>query len=111
MQGNKGFTLIEVLVALSILISTVSVIIPITSLLYKEKQILSDRRAIAFHLHDEMQPFLWEGLPPSVYNDRLQNKEVTFQFTTENEFIKGCASWENVKNTEETFCLYGMPQK
>ncbi|WP_165767881.1 type II secretion system protein [Virgibacillus indicus] len=113
MQNNKGFTLIEVLIALSVLLSAVSVIIPTITLLHQEKHVLSDRRAIAFHLHDEMQPFLWEGTNSSsaLFYEKIQNKQVTFQFLTENEYIKGCASWKNVKEIKETYCLYGLPQR
>lgn len=113
MLKNKGFTLIEVLIALSVLLSAVAVIIPTITLLHHEKHVLSDRRAIAFHLHDEMQPFLWEdpNSSPSIFTEEIQKKQVTFQFKPENEYIKGCASWKNVKNIKETFCFYGLPQK
>ncbi|WP_165769131.1 type II secretion system protein [Virgibacillus profundi] len=113
MLKNNGFTLIEVLVATSILMVAVSVIVPIIVLLNEEQQILSDRRVLAYRLHDELQPYIWEEnlSSPSLFHETIQNKNATFHFTKENDYIKGCVTWENVKKKDESFCLYGLPQK
>ena len=110
---SNGFTLIEVMIASSILMLVVTTFVPIFSLLNKERSILHDRRGVTSHLHDELQHVLWEGSKniPSQFTADIQNKEITFYFSKESEFIKGCASWKNVKKTDETICLYGYPSR
>lgn len=91
----------------------VTTFVPIFSLLTNERIILSDRRAIVNQLHDELQPHLWNNSPtaPTVLKKTVRVTPVTFDFTMENELIKGCANWKNVKKIKETICLYGYPQK
>lgn len=113
-MSNKGFTLIEVLIATSIIVVMVTSIVPIATLLNYEREILSDRRTITYLLHDELQPFIWEEdgkLFPVIYTKSIKNKIVTLRFTLQNEFIKGCAKWENVKQSNETVCLFGYPEE
>lgn len=111
--NSKGFTLIEVLIASSLLLLMVSTFVPIFSLLNNERSVLSDRRTISSQLHDELQHYLWDesAATPARFIDTIQHKEVTFRFNTENDFVKGCANWKNVKQSDEVICLYGIPQK
>lgn len=108
----NGFTFIEALVAMSIIIMLVATITPIQIILKQEKKQLQDKRKITLHLHDQLQTFIWN-------EKNLNNKEnvefiygvsVKFQFMYENEYIKGCASWKNVRNKYEEICLYGLKQ-
>lgn len=109
LSNNRGFTLIEVLVAFSLIMMLVTTFIPISSIIEKHTSILSDRRVISSKLHDELQKQLWEkkSLSSESVIIKVNKKAVTFFFTNENELIKGCAKWENVKNQNEKFCLYG----
>ncbi|WP_029271023.1 prepilin-type N-terminal cleavage/methylation domain-containing protein [Virgibacillus alimentarius] len=113
MNNNKGFTLIEVLVASSIIFTIVSTTVPITSLLLKEREILSDRRIITSRLHDELQPFLWEKKKtlPSTFIKTISETPVKFHFSYKEKLIKGCAEWENVKERNEKICIYGLLEK
>ncbi|WP_179151895.1 prepilin-type N-terminal cleavage/methylation domain-containing protein [Oceanobacillus senegalensis] len=112
LKSGNGFTLIEVIVATSIFFTLVSTFIPMITLLSKEQGILKDRRNISYHLHDELQPFLWENKPvPNHYTDEITGRTVTFSFTRERGFIKGCAAYENGRHTDETICFYGLPQR
>lgn len=114
MKSNKGFTLIEVLIASSIIVMMVTTLVPIASLLLHEREVLSDRRIITSRLHDELQPFIWKehkAPPPSLYTKSIRSTRVKFHFSYEKEFIKGCVEWENVKKRKEKLCLYGLPEK
>ncbi len=88
-------------------------LIPIASLLNTELEILSQRRLLANHLHDELQLYLWNNKAtiPSTYSEMIDKKKVLFHFTNENNLIKGCAEWQNVKQSTEKYCLYGYQQK
>lgn len=83
--------------------------IPIISLLEQERTVLSERRTFSAKLHDELQAFLWNDLQlPSSYLVEIDLIDVTFSFTYEEQFIKGCVNWENARKKSETICLYGL---
>jgi len=110
--NSRGFTLLEVLIASSIILMLISIIVPITSLLEQERTVLKERRAFSARLHDELQPFLWNDLElPISYSSVNNLVDITFRFTHESEYIKGCVSWENAREKNETICLYGFRSK
>lgn len=110
--NNKGFTLIEVLIATTILLLTVSIVFPLTSLLHQERKVLRERRIASAYLHDELQLYLWtETVLPATYTQTRQYIPFRFHFTNEDEWLKGCISWENARQTDETICLYGLPKQ
>ncbi len=91
--------------------TAVIVFVPMISLLAKEQSVLSERRFILYELHDELQPYLWDSAPtPIDYITSRDGKMITYTFTKENNYIKGCASWENARKKAETLCLYGLPE-
>lgn len=110
---SNGFTLIEVLIATSLLMFVITTFVPMFSLLNNERVILHDRSTIASQLHDELQYFLWKDplVIPAHFIKTKQHKKVSFDFTKKNDLIKGCANWKNVKRSQEQICLYGYPQK
>lgn len=103
----KGFTLIEALVAMSVIMMLVMTIIPIDIIIKQERSVLHDRRLIVSMLHDKLQQIIWENNTINSSSETVNNKMVTFEYNNEGEFIKGCASWENAKQARETICLYG----
>ncbi|WP_182858763.1 type II secretion system protein [Oceanobacillus picturae] len=115
MRDNKGFTLIEVLITVSILLGVVITVIPLLQLLILEGETLTDRRYMNQELFDELQPFLWSSgrpLPQSQHTTFQSNgMKAVYHFTQERELIKGCVEWTNVKEKRETICLYGVPRK
>lgn len=109
MTNRNGFTFIEVLIASSIFFSFLTVTVPIVTLITKEQALLQDRQKIAVKLHEELQFFLWEDhsdLPVSDFVT-IHTKRVNLVFTKSNFLIKGCATWENARQKEESICLYG----
>ncbi|MBO1005850.1 prepilin-type N-terminal cleavage/methylation domain-containing protein [Pseudogracilibacillus auburnensis] len=107
MKNNKAFTFIETLVAMSILMMLVVTIIPIHTLMKQERKVLRDRRLIVSKLHDELQHMVWSNEELQHVSITINQRHVNIEFQLENELIKGCATWENVKQKEETFCLFG----
>lgn len=113
LQNSSGFSLIEVLIAIAMIFSLVSTFLPIIVLLDAEQDVLSERRELAYELHDKLQQFIWDN---ATITDQLNkipsdSRNAVFDFEEENGFIKGCVEWTNAKKREETLCLYGLPNK
>lgn len=111
MKNNNGFTLIEVLVATSIILMLVATIVPVSTLVQVEKKILFDRRIILLALHDDLQETIWGDRKIENKQQNINHHIVEIYYSVDNKLIKGCASWENEKKKEETVCLYGYREK
>ncbi|SFA71187.1 hypothetical protein SAMN04488072_101174 [Lentibacillus halodurans] len=113
MRNSKGFSLIESLVAASLLMMIITTLIPATNLLLNERESLKQKRIMTNELHSELQPFIWEeenNLPQRWFK-MVNGSEAEFRFTSEDNLLKGCVIWNNAKNKTDQFCLYGNPDK
>lgn len=114
LKSNNGFTLIEALIGAGILFMTATTILPLSSLINQEEELLHQRRHYANLLHDELQNILWEEDSPHLpyhFVKTDQGTSLGFQFTKEKHLNKGCVKWKNVKEKHEKICLYGSPPK
>ncbi|RLL48086.1 hypothetical protein D8M04_02085 [Oceanobacillus piezotolerans] len=107
---DEGFTLVEVIIASTLLLTVIIFFIPLISQLDKELSILDNRRHIVHALHDELQIYLWtkESLPHSS-KEQINNQLVELSIEKDLIYIKGCAQWENAREKMEEICLYGIP--
>lgn len=113
LRKKNGYSLIEVIVASSIFLSAVAIFIPIVSKLQIEQHILSERSTVAHQLHEDLQQYIWvdRNTVPAEYQKDINSNTINFDFEEENDYIKGCAAWHNAKQTKESICLYGLPNK
>ncbi|MFC4558802.1 prepilin-type N-terminal cleavage/methylation domain-containing protein [Virgibacillus kekensis] len=113
MKSNKGFSLIESLVAVSMLCMMIVTLIPLTSLIMTERDILHEKRLYSNILHDKFQDYIWNtGEPlPSRVEEEIAGKKLVFTFTIENKLLKGCVVWTNAKKMSEETCFYGRTVK
>lgn len=113
LKSINGFALIETIIIFNLLLIISLFIVPLYVSLKQEKAILHDRAIIVMKLHDELQKYIYERelLKDTNYNLNVHHRAVNFYFTSENEYIKGCATWKNMKQREEQYCLYGMVEK
>lgn len=110
---NNGFIWIESLVSLSVIMLLATIIFPVYSSVKKEKRILHDRTVISLFLYDELQRELYymklqENRTETI---TISDCQVTLTFKNEDEYVKGCVTWINVKGRTENFCLYGISQE
>lgn len=102
----NGFTLIEVLIAVSILFLVIQIVLPLSVLLKQERQVMSDRRLVGSLLQDEIQLFLENNdkvLPLKYQKDR-QQKTIEFNFLPYHDLVEACVIWINIKSQEEKIC-------
>ncbi|GAA0443393.1 hypothetical protein GCM10008983_20760 [Lentibacillus halophilus] len=114
MRKSNGFTLIETVVAASLLMMIITSLIPATDLLMKERMVQQQKRSIVNELHSELQTYLWNGNHPPLPNEstkRIKGTEAIFSFTKEAQLIKGCVTWTNAQKRGDTSCLYGYPDQ
>lgn len=111
-MNDKGYSFIEVLLSLAIIMMLISLIVALNSQIKYEREKFRERYMIGSFLHDELQNFIRgeEQLLPTASSQIISNKTVFVKFYYEKELIKGCATWKNVKQDEETFCLYGYSE-
>lgn len=115
-KNNKGYILIEVLIATSMLFTFVFTFVPLTSLLLVERENLSHYRQISSQLHDKLLFIIYDDdHPPDLpkqYKESFKDYPVIYLFRKdENDLIKGCALWRNNNDRQEEVCLYGYLQK
>ncbi|WP_072887688.1 type II secretion system protein [Ornithinibacillus halophilus] len=110
MKKYNGFSLIEVLIASSIVFMVAITLVPLISTLNAEREALSIKRLVANELHDQLQLQLWNLETVTQFKREFNNFEVHFSFYEEKGSIKGCAKWINVKQKEENLCIYGLPK-
>ncbi|WP_405101202.1 hypothetical protein [Oceanobacillus sp. FSL H7-0719] len=113
MKEKNGYSIIEVIIAASLFLSTVAIFVPILNQLQIEKNILRDKRIAIYQLHEELQQYIWTDTPilPAAYSDNISGTPLQFKFIEINQLIKGCVEWKNAKQISETHCLYAHSNK
>lgn len=107
--NNRGFTVTEVLVALTALMLLATVLIPLSTIITNEREVLSQKRHITYQLHDELHNVIHNQKSIETFHKRFRTVEVKFEFTElDSSLVKGCARWENLMNRSEEVCLYGI---
>lgn len=113
LKKYNGFIWIETLVSLNIVLVVMTLIVPIYTSIEKEKQVLHEQSLISLGLFNEFQTVLHERQidKSTMYQEKINDRQVTYQFTSEGVFLKGCVNWENAKQKQEKRCLYGIPNE
>lgn len=111
MKNNKGFFEVEAIASFSIFLIIMLTLIPIVYQIKTEQETLNERRNAYTQLQGRMLEHLYfnesNGSKPLPEDQNSEQYQFSFQFTENNEIVKGCVTWENAKLQEETFCLYG----
>jgi len=111
LTNKSGFIFLETLIAFTIVLISVSLILPTTVFIATERQKLSDRQMIITKLHDIIQPYIYQEQlnDPKTLTEHINGKAVQLTMSLEGKYIKGCAKWTDVKKKPQTFCLYAFP--
>lgn len=107
LRNDNGFTLIEVLVATSLLFLTLSFILPSFVILHSERQSLYREIEIVQQLEQKLHDASLESERiPFQISEEISGRFITYIFTIDDQLIKGCAHWETEKTDETSMCLY-----
>lgn len=106
LKNNKGFSFIEVFIATSLIMMVAITFIPISNQLKNERAVLTERQNKISLLQEHLQLLILRDAARIPSESILDN--ATYTFKEEDEFLKGCVKWINVKHVEEKVCLYGL---
>lgn len=106
MLNNKGFSFIEIFIATSLIIIVAATFIPINSQLENERLILKNRLNQAYSLQYRLQSQILRE--PAYISDESLQEDTVFSFKKEDQYLKGCVEWINVKQVEEKICSFGI---
>src|SRR5690554_6650517 len=105
-MNRNGFTFIEALVSLNIIIFISLTVAPLSTLVMQERVNALLKRDVVHMLYEDLL-YRANGNDATMhYEKSIQQTNVQFTFQLENEYMRGCANWENKKTRKETFCLY-----
>lgn len=108
-MNSNGFIWIETLVSLNIVLIVMTIIVPIYTTVQKEKLIIKERSLTSLQLFNELQFVLNDSSETErSFTKHIEQREVNFQFSIEDDYVKGCATWKNAKGKNEERCLYGI---
>src|SRR5699024_5827546 len=93
-RKNNGFSLIENLDAMSIIMMLVGTILPVYQLIHKEEKNLEENLLVQSRLHDILRKEHQIKRLPTVFHETVNHKKVDIKVTQEEEWQKGCASWK-----------------
>lgn len=103
----NGFTLIETLMAVTVLFLSLLLIVPSFVLVQQERKMLYTEIDMIDSLRSELNdPNSQDMQLPYEMSITLSGNDAHFHFTKDGNFKKGCAKWETNQSKEKTFCLY-----
>lgn len=99
--------MIQTLIAFTIVILLVMTITPSIVIIKKEQNILKQRLKNSHHLHD----ILIEELNEKRSKNKAK-KNINFGYTIlyQDNLIKVCGTWINIKEVQENRCYYGKKE-
>lgn len=110
--NQKGFSMIEMLMAWSLMMLLVGTALPIQQLLQVEKQVLKNRHTVQMALHHQLTEQLTADVPEMAdTNIQIGHQDVQISYEEKVNYLEGCARWANEKKQNEKVCLYGIRPK
>src|SRR5699024_6478749 len=102
--NNKGTSMIQTLIAFTIIIMLVMTITPSVVIIKKEQNVLKQRFKNMHLLHD----ILIKELNEEVSDNKI-SKDLNLKYTInyQDEMVQVCGNWSNIKNIREYMCYYG----
>src|SRR5699024_6722996 len=102
--NNKGTSMIQTLIAFTIIIMLVMTITPSVVIIKKEQNVLKQRFKNMHLLHD----ILIKELNEEVSDNKI-SKDLNLKYTInyQDELVQVCGNWINIKNIRENRCYYG----
>lgn len=102
MKCEKGSVMLEILVSLSLLMMTVSLLLPQTLLIMQERKNIQLRYNAQLFLKEAAATYMYHHVISPVIEKQYEN--VTYRIQWQNE--KVCVRWKDIKRREIERCRY-----
>lgn len=102
MKCEKGSIMLEILVSLSLLIMTVSLLLPQTLLIMQERKNIQLRYKAQLFLKEATAGYMYHQVISPVTEKRYENVTYRIQWQAE----KVCVRWKDMKQREIERCRY-----
>lgn len=107
-KKEKGVSLIQTLIAFTIVILLVTSIVPSIITVKKHQAIIKQKLTAAYKLHDIL---IEEINSHDSVNQTGENNLFQFKIVYKKELIEVCGTWTNINNERENRCYYGKKEK
>src|SRR5699024_9393594 len=98
----------EVIIAMGILLMLLATVLPIHQKVTTDEHRIKHHPLIKLALHNELQAYILTDKMLDSYKTQVANNDVHMSFKMEDEYVQGCATWENALKEKEKSCLYGI---
>ncbi|WP_431798852.1 type II secretion system protein [Halobacillus andaensis] len=105
-MNSKGLTLIEVICSFSVLMVASLLIVPLLTDIRSDQKALSEKRNAVSTLQNKLHEYTDSPIAARIENNI---DGIKFTFEVQQDYIEGCASWEDRNNKTERLCLYAPP--
>ncbi|WP_440602588.1 competence type IV pilus minor pilin ComGE [Bacillus sp. GB_SG_008] len=102
MKCEKGSVMLEILVSLSLLMMTVSLLLPQTLLIMQERKNIQLRYNAQLFLKEAAATYMYHHVISPVIEKQYEN--VTYRIRWQDE--KVCVRWQDIKRREIERCRY-----
>lgn len=102
MKCEKGSVMLEILVSLSLLMMTVSLLLPQTLLIMQERKNIQLRYKAQLFLKEAAAVYMYHHVISPVIEKQYENVTYTIQWQTETV----CVRWKDMKQREIERCRY-----
>lgn len=107
LRNCKGFSILEVIGALSIFLVVIMVMLPFLIKTYEERSILDYKREALVLLHNETESYLYDYGYEPVTKEIITGKRIyLFTLDGESSLEKLCVHWEVPWNKKGKVCGY-----
>lgn len=103
-MNNRGFTLVEVICAFSLIMIIATAILPLLTQVRMEQHDLSIKRHAILALNNHLTVLSHDLSIQFPYE--IQEDNYSFSFEVQTQYIEGCVNWEDSHNEKNKFCLY-----
>lgn len=107
LRNCKGFSILEAIGALSILLVVMLIMVPIMMKIYEERSILDYKKEALVLLHNETETYLYDNGYETTHKEIVTGKR-TYLLTLvgEDALVRLCVHWEVSWNKKGKVCSY-----
>lgn len=107
LKNYNGFSMLEILCSFAIILTSITVIIPIIMKTYEERAVIDYKREALLLSHNEKESYLYDGgYQAETKTVKISSRTYQISIQGEGELIKICVQWEVPWDKKGKICNY-----